>query len=216
MSTIKGFGQAWTSAEEYTGNGGDKPTLPPRGAYALKIINAGVKELPFGSALRVQFDITEGEHKYYFRRKYDYNKAYNDQNGQETTWSGKYDMTLPLDRHSEYLEKNMRSLKTFFGVVNKCNGTNFSLENDFDPARLKGMKFYGMFTYGTYNGNAYIEFRYPLTADQASSDGLKIPNDRAPRGNAVATSTADSVASAVQGGEFGDFEEIISVGEVPF
>ena len=212
MSIIKGFGQAWTSTEEYTVNGGDKPTLPPRGAYALKIINAGIKELPFGSALRVQFDITDGEYKDYFRRKYDYNKAYNDQNGQETAWSGKYDMTLPLDRNSEYFEKNMRGLKTFFGVVNKCNGTNFSLENDFDPSRLKGMKFYGMFTYGTYNGNEYIEFRYPLTAEQASSDDLKIPKDRAPRGNA-ATNTNASIASAVQNG---DFEEIISDGEVPF
>lgn len=208
---IKGFGRAYTDATASTGGNG-KPEMPPRGGYVLKVINAGLKEMTYGTALRVQFDIDEGDHKGYFRRKYDYNKAYNDQYGGVTNWSGKYDMTLPMDKNDQYYESNMSRLKGFFTVINACNGTAYSLENDFDPAQLKGKRFGGIFTYGNYNGNEFFEFRWPSPIDKLAD--ATIPEDRKPKGNTQSGAPKDGLTSGVV--DQADFEEIISDGEVPF
>jgi len=126
--------QGFDQAVAFTG---DFETLEPSG-YVCIIKKVMVEEKHYGELLRIAFDIAEGEHKDFYKRKFEKAKETN----AEAKWQGMYYQTVK--------EKEDGYFKGFLTAIeNSNNGFKF----DFDETKLTGKLFGGVFGQEEYLNN---------------------------------------------------------------
>jgi hypothetical protein len=138
----------------------------PVGGYVIKIMDAEEVTYQWGSALKISFDILEGEYKDFYARDY---------RGQQEPkkWKGVRQITVPADKDED---KN----KDYFANQIACiEASNPGYEFDFDEKKLKGKVVGAVFGEKEYefNGNRgfFTTCRGFRTVDAIRAGKFKTP-----------------------------------------
>jgi len=118
--------------DEYEGSEaftGDFEVLEP-GGYICKILQVTVEEKDYGHLMRIGFDISEGEHKDFYKRSFDRKKETNP----DAKWPGMYYQTIKGS-----------DIKYFKGFISAIENSNSGYKWDWDEKKLKGKLFGGVF-----------------------------------------------------------------------
>jgi hypothetical protein len=99
----------------------------PVGAYVAKILEAKEISYDWGNVLQISFDITEGEHKDFFKADY------NAQQQEDKKWRGTYRLNLPKD---DGTEKDGWTKNTFNGAMWAIEQSNPGYHWDWNEAGL--------------------------------------------------------------------------------
>ena len=102
----------------------------PAGGYPILIKAAAVEKMEWGEVLIIQFDITQGEHKDFFKENY------LAQSGEDRRWKGNLRINLPKEDGSEQDSWSLRSLKTNMLAL---EDSNKGYRWNWDEASLKGL-----------------------------------------------------------------------------
>ena len=201
------------------------------GGYELQIINTKVEKFDNCEILKIAFDIINNEqYAGFYSTRFKAAKA-TDQNAK---WSGIFDVFIPKDDGSEKDGYTKTAFKRFITSVEKSNEGYIW---NWDELSLKGKMFGGVFgreefktKEGTYK--FATKCRFPRSIESIRTGNFTIPDDKlmdknnnnepftaslANMGNAY--QTPDQLAAGIDPmsyGNLGEFEEILSDGDVPF
>lgn len=176
--------------QAYTGN-----TQLPVGGYVFKITGVRYEEGENGNSDRiiVAFDVNEGEHKDFFKKKFDADTS------EDKKWKGTTTLYVPKEDGSKEDEWTARKLKTF---TNALEDSNSNYKWDWEESKWKGLLIGG--TYGTVNtvinGKqvSYTAFSAAYSVEDIRKGNFKLPNVKNKNGasanNSVST-TDSSLAS---------------------
>lgn len=201
MKAFNGYDQAKEAARQ-TGSGAK---LPP-GAYKAKIIGVKYEAGKNGTSDRIliQFDITEGEFKDFFRTQYDENTS------EDKKWKGKAAIYVPVDDGSE---RDNWTKRSFAKWTNALEDSNTGYTWDWDEKKWKNLAI-GLMYAETWTGIdgkpiKYTEVRYTMAIGEVKPD-VKIPDPK----------VKDSYKQAVNNSDNGtdDFVNVPegSADEIPF
>lgn len=124
MKQFNGFDEA-KKAANYTGS-----AQLPVGAYICKVLGVRYRENENGSdAIDIQFDITEGDCKDFFKTQYDNNTS------DDKKWKGKTTIYVPTDDGSE---KDTWTKNNFARWTNAFETSNKGYAWDWDENKWKG------------------------------------------------------------------------------
>lgn len=148
---------------------GERERLEP-GGYICKILNVEVKEMKFGEALILQFDIADGEFKGHYKERYD--NRFNEDEG----WKGNYWVFVPND---DGTERDSWTASKFKGVMQDIEDSNEGFHWDWDERKLIG-KYIGILfneKEWEYNGKTgfFTNPKYTTTVAQIREGDFKIP-----------------------------------------
>ena len=201
MKVFNGFDQAKEAARQ-TGSGAK---LPP-GAYKAKILGVKYEEGQNDNSdmIFIQFDITEGEYKDFFRTQYDENTS------EDKKWKGKATIYVPVDDGSE---RDNWTKRSFAKWTNALEDSNTGYTWDWDEKKWKNLAIGLMYaeTWTAIDGRPikYTEVRYPMAIGEVKPD-VKIPDPK----------VKDSYNQAVNNSDNGvdDFVNVPegSADEIPF
>lgn len=143
---------------------GDYEILQP-GGYICKILKVQTEERYYGTLLRIGFDIAEGEHEGYYRRRFDQKKQY-DENAK---WPGMYYQTVRQD-----------DLRYFKGFITSIEASNPGFKWDWDEKKLVGKLFGGIFgeeEYEKQNGEigTIVKCGFVRSVDAIREGKFKVP-----------------------------------------
>lgn len=168
MKQFTGFEQAQENAR-HTGS-----SQLPVGAYKAKILGVKYEQGQNGGSDRIliQYDITEGEYKDFFRTQYDNNSS------EDKKWKGKATIYVPTEDGSE---KDGWTKNTFAKWTNALEDSNTGYRWDWDESKWKGLAI-GVMIAETWTGIdgkpiKYTEVRYPLAIGEVKPD-IKVPNPK--------------------------------------
>jgi hypothetical protein len=126
MKAFNGYDQAKESAK-YTGGA----KLPP-GAYKAKILDVKYEQGQNGNSNRIiiQFDITDGDYKDFFRKQYDGNTS------EDKKWKGRKSIYVPKDDGSD---KDEWTKNSFAKWINGFEDSNNGYKWDWKEEKWKGL-----------------------------------------------------------------------------
>lgn len=103
----------------------------PKGAYVCKVLNVKYEEGQNGNSdmLLLQIDVTEGEHKDFFKNQFDNNTA------EDKKWKGVIRIYVPKDDGSE---KDQWTQNAFAKWIAAFEDSNKGYVWDWDEKKLKG------------------------------------------------------------------------------
>lgn len=198
MKAFNGYDQAKEAAKQTSG-----AKLPP-GAYKAKILNVKYEAGKNGNSDRIliQYDITDGDYKDFFRKQYDENTS------EDKKWKGKTAIYVPADDGSE---KDAWTKRTFAKWTNALEDSNVGYVWDWDETKWKNLVI-GLMYAETWTGIdgkpiKYTEVRYPMAIGEVKPDA-KIPDPKVKESykQALSDSTTDDFVNVPEG----------SADEVPF
>lgn len=204
-------------------NTGNKPKEIVPGAYVLKISNAKIERYSAESvAIKLAFDIEEGEYKGYYGKLYEYNKS--GQYAENAKWKGTFSLFYPTSSDPEMKKKETASFKRAITAINDSNKSQIDPTKKFNLDAFKGKIVGGAFGLVDWEWNeksgTKCECRWFVSADRVRAGEVDIPSHKGYKGAAPKTQNAaqptESTAPAQQSGDLGDFEEILSDGDIPF
>lgn len=173
----------WNSVQEFT----DRPRLP-LGAYVTQIVKGTVVPSDFGEQLCILFDISEGEHKDYFKKDFETSTL------AVKKWKGVLRLWLPKDDGSEKDEWTKRTLKGFTTAVEKSNpGYVWDWNEETLAGKALGVLFRNeQWEYEGKTGWAVRPFR-ALSVDSVRSGDFQLPKEKplASKAEAPKSSLAD-------------------------
>lgn len=145
----------------------------PRGGYVCQILKAEVVDGKYGQSVKVYFDIAEGDHADYYKRRYDANE------NSDKKWGGVYILNVPKDDGSEQDGWTKRKFKTFTNALEDSNpGYHF----DWDDTKFRNKKIGLVFNYREYNFAGRTGMTpnpaYAVSVNDARAENFKIPADR--------------------------------------
>lgn len=205
-------------------NTGNKPKELIPGAYVLKITNAKVERFSASkAAIKVMFDIDEGEFKGYFGKLYEYNCS--GQYKEQAKWKGVFNIWLPQSGvDEEQHKKDIASFKRAITAINDSNPQKIDPSQRFSTDSFKGKKVGGAFGLVDWEwdgkSGTRCECRWLVGADRVRSGDVETPAHKGLKGaapvsaTAPAQATSDNTASEQLTG-MEDFE-VISDGDIPF
>lgn len=154
----------YDSAKKAAENSGS--TQLPVGAYVAKIMNVRYESGENGNSdrIQIQFDITEGEHKDFFKNQYENNDS------EDKKWKGKTTIYVPSDSGSE---QDGWTKNTFAKWTTSFEKSNAGYSWDWNEEGWKG-KIIGLVfrrTGTVINGKevTYTEVAFPIDAETVRS-----------------------------------------------
>ena len=205
-------------------------TVEP-GGYELQIIGAKVEQFNNCEIMKVAFDIVNNEqYAGFYSTRFKAAKATN----KDAKWSGIFDVFIPKDDGSEKDGYTKTAFKRFITSVEKSNE---GYVWDWNELSLKGKMFGGVFgreEFKTKEGEYKFatKCRFPRSIESIRTGNFTIPEDKlmdkknddipytaslASMGNAYQTPGQLAAGSDLMSyGNLGEFEEILSDGDVPF
>lgn len=153
--------EGYEQAEAFTG---EFETLEP-GGYVCKILKVQAEEKDYGTLLRIAFDIAEGEHEGYYKRRFESKK----QSNPDAKWPGMY-----------YQAAKQDDLRYFKGFITSIEASNPGFKWNWDEKKLVGKLFGGIFgeeEYEKQNGEigTIVKCRFVRSADSIREGKFKIP-----------------------------------------
>lgn len=164
MNKIKGYEEAQALTGEFE--------VLEAGGYICKIINAKVEKSMTGKdMLIIAFDIAEGGHKDFYKRRFDEDTRI------DKKWPGVYRQMLEGEKAAGYFKGMITSLEASNKNFNwdKCN---------WDESKLKGLLFGGIFGREQYQNqmNGELKFatklRYIRSVEKIKNNDYKVPEDK--------------------------------------
>ena len=101
----------------------------PAGGYIIKILDAEEVTFANGRALKISFDITEGEYKDYYATNY------KNQRQEDKKWKGVFNLFIPKEDGSQNDELTKSKFKTCLDAVEESNP---GYRWEWDESTLKG------------------------------------------------------------------------------
>lgn len=150
----------WDEVEAFNG---DFETVTP-GGHVCKILKVVIEEKNYGQLLRIGFDIIEGEHKDFYKRKFDNNT------NAEKKWQGMYYQTIMKD-----------NLKFFKGFITAIEKSNEGYKWNWDEQTLVGKKFLGVFgeeEYEANDGSIKMSVKCRRISSVDKKDSTKVPEPK--------------------------------------
>lgn len=205
---------------------GNKPKDIVPGAYVLKIKQAKIERYSASSiAIKLMFDIAEGEYKGYYDELYKYNKS--GQYAEQAKWKGTLKIWYPTESDDpENYKKSVANLKRAITAINDSNsGKKIDPEKGINLDDFKNKIVGGAFGFVDWSMDGRTgtkcECRWLVSAEKARSGDVAIPKHKGLKGAEPLSETDNKQESTVseplqQGGDLGDFAEIISDGDIPF
>lgn len=151
----------------------------PEGGYEAKIKEVRFEEGKDGKSdiITIAFDITAGEYKDFFKKKFD------EDTSEDKKWKGKATIYCPKDDGSEQDEWTKNS---FARWINALEDSNNGYIWDWDEKKWKGKSIgliYGR-TGAVINDKPveFTEVRFPESIEKIRSGNYKIPNFKARKG----------------------------------
>ena len=140
------------------------------GGYVCKILNAKEEKSQSGKEMLViAFDIEEGEHKDYFKRRFDNDTRL------DKKWpvNGIYRQMLEGENAVGYLK----------GMITSLEASNPKFKWDWDESKLKGLKFGGIFRreqYEAFDGSLKFstKLQYIRSVEKIKNNDFNIPEDK--------------------------------------
>ena len=173
IKSYNGFKPERTSTRE---------TLPV-GGYVAKIMDATVIDYSWGSVLKVDFDIAEGDFKGFFATDYRNNT------NEDKKWRGVYRINIP-DERNQYFENQKKSFNNFIACLEE---TNNGFHFDWDESKLKGKGIGVLFRNKEWemNGNTgwTTECCAVTTVKDIRDGNFKLPKDKPLKAKAASTPT---------------------------
>lgn len=162
MKKINGYDEAQALTGEYE--------VLEAGGYICKILNAKEEKSQSGKdMLVIAFDIEEGDHKDYFKRRFD-----NDTRA-DKKWpvNGIYRQMLEGEKAAGY----------FKGLITSLEASNPNFKWDWDENKLKGLKFGGLFgreQYEAFDGSLKFstKLQFIRSVEKIKSGDFQIPQDK--------------------------------------
>ncbi|WP_040209836.1 DUF669 domain-containing protein [Clostridium polynesiense] len=173
---------------------GEFEVLAP-GGYICKIINAKEDVSTTGKKMLVlAFDIEEGEHKGYYKRRFD------DDTRADKKWQGTYRQMLEGDKAAGY----------FKGLITTLEASNQGFKWNWDERKLKGLKFGGVFGEEEYEYNGEIKkttkIKWVRSVEKVKNGEFKVPDiKKLPTNN-----------NPYSGTPFDDMTLVSGDGDIPF
>jgi len=173
--------EGYEQAEAYTG---EYETLEP-GGYVCKILKVQAEEKDYGTLLRIAFDIAEGEHEGYYKRRFESKK----QSNPDAKWPGMYYQTVRQD-----------DLRYFKGFMTSLEASNPGFKWNWDEKKLVGKLFGGVFgeeEYEKTDGSigTIVKCRFVRSVDAIREGKFKIPEIK--RLQNVSAPTTDYIAQDI-------------------
>lgn len=155
----------------------------PAGGYIIKILDAEEVTFPNSQALKISFDIIEGEYKNY------YTINYKNQKQEDKKWKGVYHLFIPKEDGSENDEWTKSKFRTCMDAVEESNP---GYRWEWDESTLKGKIAGAIMRDKEWKMNGRTGFTvevYTLeTAEKIRENKFSIPNPRLlPKKNAGAS-----------------------------
>lgn len=156
--------EGYEQAEAFTG---EFETLEP-GGYICKILKVQAEEKDYGTLLRIGFDIVEGEHEGYYRKRFDQKKQYD----KTAKWPGMYYQTAKQD-----------NLRYFKGFMTSLEASNPGFKWNWDEKKLVGKLFGGIFgeeEYEKTDGSigTIVKCRFVRSVDSIREGKFKVPEKK--------------------------------------
>lgn len=166
-------------------------TQLPVGGYVFRISAVRYEQGQNGTSDRivVAFDVAEGEHAGFFKKKFD-----TDQN-EDKKWKGTTTLYIPKEDGSEQDNWTIRKLKTF---TNALEDSNPNYKWDWDENKWKGLMIGGVFgeIYTMINGKQikYTAYKTACSVGNIHAGKFRIPkpqykNGASPEGTAAIPQT---------------------------
>lgn len=135
------------------------------GAHICIIKKVVSEEKEYGDLLRIAFDVAEGEHKDFYKRRHD--KAC--ETNQEAKWQGMYYQTIKKD-----------DLRYFKGFITAIENSNSGYKWNWDETKLVGKLFGGVFGQEEYKANdgkikLSTKCRFIRSVEQVRNGVIEIP-----------------------------------------
>lgn len=195
MKTFNGYDKA-KEAARYTG--GERL---PIGAYVCKVVNVKYVDGENGNSDRIDllFDISEGDHKDFFKNQYDANTS------EDKKWKGRTSVYVPKDDGSE---KDEWTKNSFAKWVNGFEDSNDGYKWDWKEDKWKGLTVGIVFgeTGTVIQGKEilYTEARFATAASKvrdgsAPKAKFKAKNGYTGKGNTTAPTTDDGFMTVEPG-----------------
>ena len=162
MKKIEGYDEAQVLTGEYENL--------EAGGYICKILDAKEEKSTTGkSMLVITFDILEGEHKDFYKRKYDSDTR------TDKKWptNGIYRQMLEGEKSAGYLK----------GVITSLEASNPKFKWDWDETKLKDLVFGGIFRREQYEANdGSLKFSTKLqfirSVEKIKNNDFEVPTDK--------------------------------------
>lgn len=140
------------------------------GGYICKIISAKVEKSKTNKEMLViAFDIAEGDHKDYFKKRFDNNTSL------DKKWptNGIYRQMLEGEKAVGYLK----------GLMTSLEASNSNFKWDWDESKLKGLSFGGIFgreQYEAFDGTLKLttKLQFIRSVEKIKNGDFKIPDDK--------------------------------------
>lgn len=153
----------------------ERPRLPI-GGYILKILNAEELTYSWGSVLKLDFDIAEGEQKDF------YMKDWKSQTQEDKKWKGAYRLNVPKDDGSEQDAWTKNKFKTIITAIEDSNG---GYRWDWDETKLKGKLVGGIFNNkewemdnsSGYKSGFFTNCKTLVSVEKIRTNDFTIPDD---------------------------------------
>ena len=149
----------------------ERETLP-RGAYILRVLNTEEVTYSWGSVLRFDFDIDQGEHQGFYKRDY------NNQFQEDKKWKGTFRLPIPKDDGSE---RDAWTKSRFKTVMKAFEDSNPGYVWDWNENGLKNKVIGGLFNLKEweFNGNTgwYTQCKKLVPVSLITENKFTIPDD---------------------------------------
>ncbi len=146
----------------------------PVGGYILKVLNAEVLDYSWGSVLKVDFDIAEGDYAGY------YAEGYKMQQQEDKKWKGSYRMVIP--KEGDDSDKNMWTMRNFKRDYEALEDSNKGYHWDWDESKLKGKLVGGVFHDCEYDINGangfYTACHHFTSVENIKEEKFRVPKPR--------------------------------------
>lgn len=169
------------------------------GGYIVKILNVKQEKSSKGNdMLVIYYDIKEGEHAGYFRRKYNAAKERNP----KAKWGGVMYIVLPQEAQSkEMRELSERRLKSLTTAVEESNS---GYKWDWDETKLKDKTVGGLFGREEYMGNDgeyrwSTKLRFFTSQETIDSGNYSIQKDKPAKRDDYTIGGFQEIDSAIEG-----------------
>ena len=145
----------------------------PAGGHPIAINAAKVESMEWGEVLIIQFDISEGEHKDFFKENY------LAQTGEDRKWKGNLRLSLPKEDGTEQDNWTLRSLKTNMLAL---EDSNEGFRWNWDESSLKGLVCGALFRDKEYEYNGksgfFTECFRLMDLEKVRSGSFKTPEPK--------------------------------------
>lgn len=146
----------------------------PKGAYVLKVLNVSEVTYSWGSVLKFDVDVAEGEYKDFYKKDYD------SQTQEDKKWKGSLRLSIPKDDGSE---KDGWTKGRFKTAMNDFEQSNAGYRWDWDETKLIGKLIGGLFNNKEWEmGDKtgwFTQCKRFITVENVRTEKYKLPDDEA-------------------------------------